>query len=94
MSSDRGAKLFPVLGVLLMVAACSQMSGAASPDDQAVAVKRAGGACQSDDGRTVADGTIVSKCAMPGQGIMNCPRYVCSRCTSGAWGGEYTCQMR
>ena len=92
MSSNRCFKLLSIMGVLLMVAACSQMSGATAPADQTVTVKSAGGACQSAAG-PVADGTIASRCAMPGQGITNCPRYVCSRCTNGTWGGEYTCQL-
>ena len=94
MSSNRCLKLLVTVASAFAMGACGQMGGAASPSaaHQTVA-QPAGGACQSEDG-PIADGTIVSKCAMPGQGITSCPRYVCRRCTDGKWSGEYTCRVR
>lgn len=93
MSSNRGWKLLPLVGMSFLLAACAQMGGATSSADGAAIAKPAGGACQSTDG-PVADGTIVAKCAVPGQGVTDCPRYLCRRCNGGTWGGEYTCRLR
>lgn len=93
MSLNRCWKLLPIVGVSVVLVACGQMGGATSRGDETVIAKPAGGACQSVDG-PVADGTIVSKCAVPGQGVTDCPRYTCRRCNGGTWGGEYTCRLR
>jgi hypothetical protein len=90
MSSIRCLKLLSVVGVLLVFAGCAHEEAPASQAEQTAVVKPAG-ACQADDGGVVAEGTISSRCAVPGTGVTDCPRYLCKRCTSGAWGGEYTC---
>jgi len=79
--------------VSFVLVACAQMGGATSPADETAIAKPVAGACQSADG-PVADGTIVSKCEVSGQGVTACPRYTCRRCNGGTWGGEYTCRLR
>lgn len=95
MSSNRCLELLLTVASAFAMGACSQMGGAASPSstNETAVTHSAGGACRSDDGPT-ADGTIVSKCAMPGQGLTSCPRYVCRRCANGKWSGEYTCRVQ
>lgn len=93
MSSNRCVKLLSIIAGLLVLGACGQMPGAASPPDQTVGARPAGGACQGDDG-PIADGTIVAKCVVSGQGMTGCPRYVCRRCGNGQWSGEYSCRVQ
>jgi hypothetical protein len=95
MSSNRCWALLLIIASVFAMGACAQTGGAASPspNNQTAVAQPAGGACQSEDG-PIADGTIVSKCAMPGQGITSCPRYICRRCTNGKWSGEYTCRVQ
>lgn len=93
MSSIRSLKLSLVFPLLFVVAGCAHEDSVSSQPTQTAVVLPAG-ACQASDGGIVAEGTIVSRCAVPGTGITDCPRYICKRCTSGAWGGEYTCLYR
>jgi hypothetical protein len=93
MSSIQCSKRLSILGLLLVVASCAHVEKSSSrPDNQTVVVNPAG-SCQGADG-PVADGTIVYRCAMPNKGLTNCPLYLCRRCNNGAWGGEYSCQLR
>jgi len=92
MSSIRCLKLLPVFGLVLAVAGCAHGESSASQPDQTAVVKPAG-ACQAGDGGLVADGTIASRCAVPGTGVTDCPRYTCRRCNNGTWGGEYSCLL-
>lgn len=92
MSSNRCLKLLPVFGMLAVLAACVQAERPAAQPEQMISAKPAG-ACQGDDG-PIADGTIVSKCALPGQGITDCPRYLCRKCNGGNWTGEYACRLQ
>lgn len=94
MSPNRCWKLLSIVVSAVVMGACAQMASTApSASNQTATAQPAGGACESDDG-PIADGTIVSKCAMPGQGVASCPRYVCRRCTNGKWSGEYTCRLQ
>lgn len=93
MSSNRCLKRLSMMAGLLVLAACGQMPGAASPPDQTAVARPSSGACQGDDG-PIADGTVVSKCVVSGQGITGCPRYVCRRCSNGTWSGEYSCRVQ
>ena len=96
MSSSRcRLKLILTMAIVSMLAGCAPM-GARAPqnDGQAAATKPAGGACRASDGSTIADGTVVYRCAVPGQGVTQCPRYVCQKCDGGTLSGEYTCQLQ
>lgn len=96
MFSKRCLKRLSILGLVLALAACTSPGGPAASQSaqsaqpsQPLAV-RTDGACQTPSG-LVANGTVVSRCFIDGQGITSCPRYLCRRCTSGTLGEEYTC---
>ncbi|WP_147426760.1 hypothetical protein [Trinickia fusca] len=95
MSSNRCLKLLPVLGILAVLAACVQTERPAAQTGQTgqTMVAKPAGSCQGDDG-PIADGTIVAKCALPGQGIVDCPQYLCRKCNGGNWTGEYACRLQ
>lgn len=92
--SNRSLKLSLAAAIVSFVTACSQMGASASHPGEASAAQSTGAACQASDGSRVSDGTVVSKCAVPGQGISTCPRYTCRRCTNGVLSGEYTCRLQ
>ena len=93
MFSNRCLKRSLAAAIVSLAAACSQMGTPVSRPGEGSAANPAG-ACQATDGSTVSEGTISYKCAVPGQGVANCPRYLCQRCTNGAWSGEYTCRLQ
>ncbi|PMS21124.1 hypothetical protein C0Z18_07985 [Trinickia dabaoshanensis] len=97
MSSNRWFKPLWIAGLVSIACACTPM-GAGAPSGNAANAANTGvsvgAGCRAPDGSMVADGTIVSKCTLPNQPISRCPSYTCQRCTSGQWGGEYSCRLQ
>lgn len=92
MSSYRCLKLLTAVGICSFAAACVHVERSESQRDQAI-VAKSPGACRGAD-FVVADGTVMSKCAIPGQGVNDCSRYICQRCNNGTWGEQYPCSPK
>jgi hypothetical protein len=89
----RRLTLLLALGIFSVIVGCVPVEQPSSKANQTRVVVISGGACQGPNG-PVADGAVSYKCAVPGQNVAGCPRYVCQRCNNGTWGAEYSCQLQ
>jgi len=93
MSLIRYLRRWTIPSLVVACAACTTAHDTASPASQPPDSKPAGGACQTSNG-LVANGNVIYKCVLPGQGFINCPQYVCQQCNNGTFGGEHSCMVR
>jgi hypothetical protein len=92
MFAMRCLKLFAVIGLCAVAAACVHVEGSSPPPARPVVVKPVS-SCLTPNHDIVADGTVVHRCALPGQTVTQCPQYLCQRCNNGTWTSEYTCRL-